>query len=305
MRKNLMVVAVGVLAFGISSATSVLAEGRSVPKGEQQDVTFRLASSAPAPGFQEMATEDGGTIYVSPRVTFSSDEVLSAMQGSVRGDIDLTLTAEATDRIDRTAGDQLAVLVNGKVATTAYIANVGRENVSISGLSEDEVSRVSRLLGVANPYGSAVIRAVPRQSAAKPGDVVTVDVYVMGVRGMRTFQVALDAVGGRTGTLTREPGVIDEAREDFVFGGARAITAVDDLGGRFGGTLWEGTVDATDQKYLGSFDYRVSDDASGTFVVKVRYNSDTFVMDDQNSQFRFAPMNATIKVGATGARSSR
>jgi len=301
MRKNLMVAA-GVLAIGISSAAFVRAEGRAVAKDSA--VAFRLAATTPTPGFQKMTTESGETVYVSPRVTFTSDEIVSAMTGEVRGDLNIALTPDAAQRIDRTAGDRLAVLVNGKVTTTARIGQVGRDNVSVAGLSDRELSRLSSLLNVGNAYGS-IIRVVPQQSHAKPGDLITVDAFVMGTPVLRTFQVGLAVVGGRTGTLSFEPGHIDKSRSDFVFGSAQSINAVDDTHARFGGTLMSGTVDATAPRYVGSFDLRVSNDASGTFLIKVRMDGDSFLLNENGGYIRVSPMNASIKVGVGGARNAR
>lgn len=301
MRKNMMVLA-GIVAFGISSATWVQADERAVSKNSA--VSFRLASTSPMDGFQEMKAEDGETIYVSPRVTFTSDEVVSALHGQVRGDIDVSLTADALERVGRTNGELIAILANGKVTSTARLANVGRENVSISGLSDRELTRLSRVLGVGSAYGP-VIRLVPQKTHAMPGDVVTVDAFVMGTQGLRTFQVGVDAIGGRTGKLVRETGSMDEARGDYVFGSSRAIKAVDDSRGRLGGTLWDGFVDAQDMSYMGSFSFRVSNDASGSFVFKVRMDEDSFLLDANGDPITFTPIHSTIKVGAGAPRSTR
>jgi hypothetical protein len=208
------------------------------------------------------------------------------------------------ERMDRTNGELIAVLVNGKLTTTGRIGNVGRDSVSVSGLADRDLTRFATLVGAGSASGP-VIRLVPQTPSAKVGDVVTVDAYLMGARGVRTFQVAVDAVGGRTGSLTREAGKIDESRSDYLFGSSRAITAVDDSRGRMGGTLFDGIVDASQASYLGSFNFRVSDDASGSFVFKVRYDEESFVLDGKGEHMSFAPVNATIKVGAGSARSNR
>lgn len=302
MRRNLVWMAAGVVACGVSSATLVRAEGRAVSK--EAAAVFRTASLTPAPGFQQAKGPDGGMIYVSPRVVFTSDEVVSSVPGNVRGELNVTITPEAAARVGRSQGDLVAVMTDGKVAAVARLAGADADKVVLADLSDYAHARVSGLLGAQRGYGP-VIRAVPQQPNAKPGSVVTVDVYVMNAPQVRTFQAALDVVGGRTGTLTRLPGRIDKARGDYIFGTQQAVAAVDDSRGRFGATLFRGAVDATEPRYLGSFDFKVSEDASGTFIVKVRFDDDTFLLDESSNPVSYSPMHATIRVGGSGARDVR
>lgn len=304
MRKMMMVFTAGVVA--LSFGVMVRADDREA-KQSKAPVSFRMATSTPTPDFEKMTLEDGQAIYVSPRVSFTNDEVVSALQGTGRNGLDLTITAEAAERIGRTPSDRLAVFVDGRLAAAPNLAETDAAGrVVVTELTSAQLQRLSPVLGITSDGGTgAVLRVVPRQTSAQAGSTVTVDVFLSGAPSLRTYQFGVDAVGGRTGSLTREIGRIEEEREDFVLGTAQAIKAVDDSRGRAGGTMFEGEVDATNPSYLGTFDYRVSDDASGTFVIKIRVGEDSFLHNGENFPIGFTPINASIKVGAGGARTNR
>lgn len=304
MRKMMVMLTTGVVALSVS--VMVRAEDREA-KQTKASVAFRMATSTPTQDFEKMTLEDGQTVYVSPRVSFTSDEVLSALQSTGRNDVDLTITAEAAERIGRTPSDRLAVFVNGRLAAAPGLEETDAAGrVVVTELTSAQLQRLSPVLGITTDGSTgAVMRVVARQTSALPGDIVTVDVFLSGAPSLRTYQFGVDAVGGRTGSLTREIGRIEEQREDFVLGTAQAIKAVDDSRGRAGGTMFEGEVDATNPMYLGTFDYRVSDDASGTFVVRIRMGEDSFLHNGESFAIGFTPINATIKIGAGGARNNR
>jgi len=304
MRKMMTLFTTALLVMGVSGVRADDRDGKQA-KGP---VSFRLATSTPTPDFEKMATEDGQTVYVSPRVSFTNDEVVTALQGTGRNGLDLTITADAAERINRTPTDRVAVFVNGRLAAAPRLDEANADGrVVMSDLSARQLQQLSGVLGVtSNGATGAVMQIVPRQVSAQPGDVVTVDVFVSGAPNVRTYQFALDAGGGRAGSITRELGRIEKQRADFIMANVQAIDAVDDSKGRAGGTLLSGgEVDATNRMYLGTFDYRLSDDAAGTFVVKLRMDDDTFLHDGEHYIIGFTPMNATIKVGAGGARSDR
>jgi hypothetical protein len=305
MRRTSILTAVAV-TWGVCGMAVVRAEDRG-EKTTKSAVTFRMATSTPAPDFEKMTLDDGQTVYVSPRVTFTSDEVVTALPGEARNGLDLTITADAAERIGRTPTDRLAVFVNGRLSAAPKVDEADEAGrVVISDLTATQLQRVSYALGVTSDVTGATMRVVPRQTSAQPGDLVTVDVFVSGVPNLRTFQFGLDALGGRAGSLERQLGRFEEQRPDFVLGTQQAVKAVDDSRGRAGGTLFAGETDATNPMYLATFDYRVSDDASGSFVLKLRMENDnTFLHNGENQPIGFTPVNATIKVGAGGARTNR
>jgi len=305
MRKMMTLFTTALVAFGVCGVALVRADDRA--QQVKGPVSFRLATSTPTPEFEKLATEDGQTVYVSPRITFTSDEIVTAMQGTGRNGLELAITADAAERIGRTPTDRVAVFVNGRLAAAPKLDEANASGrVVVSDLSAQQLQQLSGVLGVTSSNAAgAIIRVVPRQATAQAGDLITVDVFASGAPSVRTFQFALDSVGGRTGSLTREIGRIEEQRADFILGTAQAIKAVDDSRGRAGGTLFEGDVDATNPMYLGTFDYRLSDDASGTFIVKLRMDDDTFLHNAESFMVPFTPVNATIKVGAGGSRSNR
>jgi cellobiose-specific phosphotransferase system component IIB len=304
MRKMMMCCMTGAVA--LSASVMVRADEREA-KQSKAPVSFRMATSAPTQDFEKMTTEDGQTVYVSPRVSFTNDEVVSALQSTGRAGLDLTITSEAAERVGRTPSERLAMFVDGRLAAAPKVAETDAAGrLVVTELTSYQVQRLAPVLGVTSDSGSgAIMRVVPRQASAAPGGIVTVDVFLSGAPSLRTYQFAIDAVGGRTGSLTREIGRIEEEREDFVLGAAQAIKAVDDSRGRAGGTMFEDEADASDPSYLGTFDYRVSDDASGTFVIKIRVGEDSFLHNGENFPIAFTPVNATIKIGAGGPRTNR
>jgi hypothetical protein len=130
--------------------------------------------------------------------------------------------------------------------------------------------------------------------------VYLVDVFVQGVSNLRTYQVGLEASGGLHGELVREVVEIDSARPDFVFGSLQAISAADQVGGRMTGVLMNGGVNKATPAYLGTYAFRPSPDAAGTFEVTLETVMNTFLMDEENEKFEFrAGPPALITVGQT------
>jgi hypothetical protein len=294
MSRALKVWAAGVVALGFLGATQVKADRTLAEKTSA--VAFRAASATPVKGFEPMTLEDGRTIHVAPRATFAGDEVVTALFTSERN-LHLSLTSDAVERLNRARTSQLAVFMDGKLATTIGVEAVNSDGgVSLTDVSDKARARLAGALGAGSAYGP-VMRVVPQQKLARPGDIVTVDVFLEGATGVRTFQVAMDAIGGRTGKLIRQPGHIDHERSDFIHAGLSTLPAVDDVGGRFGAATIDGsTAEAATPKYLGSFDYQVSDDASGTFIVKVRMGEDAFLLTEDGTYMPLSAINATIRV---------
>ena len=97
-----------------------------------------------------------------------------------------------------------------------------------------------------------------------------VEAHVRNVAGLRGYQVSLAVTGGEGGNLALERIRVDTKRADYVFAGLRAVNA-DDVGrGRLAGALFAGTVDVAGPGYLGTFAYRATPEASGTFRVSLR-----------------------------------
>jgi len=141
-----------------------------------------------------------------------------------------------------------------------------------------------------------VVSVVAQQDTVAPGDLVTVDVYVSNVQSLRTYQFALTVSDGETGGLTRDHGVVDTTNASFVFNSGQMIQAVDQIHGRFGAVLFHGGADATTPRYLGSYTYQVSPDASGTFTVSVTPGNTSFLNSEAGVPLPFRTLPAKIIV---------
>ena len=162
--------------------------------------------------------------------------------------------------------------------------------------------------GDARPEAPAVDGTVMfvqvQQTEAKPGDIITVDVYINNVANLSLYQVQLKAVGGERGRLIPEQVEIQKTRRDYVLGGTGIIEAADQRNKRAGGLLMQGSVDVTRPAYLATFTYRVSSDAAGTFKVNINRGSETFISDQSSATLSFGA-GADAKITVTGVAPKR
>lgn len=301
MRKGTLVLSVGLLSFGIASL-ALAGEGRTARDTKATGVSFRLASDRVVQDFQKASLPDGAVTFVSPRTAFSQNDVISAAATGSDA-MQLTLTQDAARELDRAPSSQLAVYVDGRLASLATMSRAGAGTIDLAGINSNEMARVARMLdaGVRAPNGPEV-SVVPRTSTANEGDVISFDVFVTNAKDLRTYQVALDVVGGREGALIRVPGQIDAARPDFIFGTDQNVNAVDDNSGRLGGVRFEGGITVDRPVYLGTFNYEVPAGVSGQFVAKVRLGDDSFLADSNNKTMPFNSTGAAVTVGSRGSR---
>jgi hypothetical protein len=292
---------VGVLAVGVIAVASARGDSRTSRDVKGSPVSFRLANSSPVSGYDKMTVpSDGTVVYVAPRPIWSGGEVISA-QAREGGALELTLNSEAARRVAnlaRESGDRLAVFVDGKLTSVGILgAESGR--ATITGLNPTSTESVLRLLNGVRPtpqpnQTSAIMTVVP---AGVDGDLYTVDVFIQGVRSMRAYQVGLAVEGGTSGDLVREEVSIDEERADFVFSQLDYLAPADQVGGRAAGILRDGIVDRAEPGYLGTFAFRATPDASGTFQISIETDSKSLLADSQNEMMEFqvsAPASVTI-----------
>jgi hypothetical protein len=124
--------------------------------------------------------------------------------------------------------------------------------------------------GMGAPEGGGaennVIAFISDSGSVPPGGAVTLHAFVTGPIDLRAVQVAISVSTGRRGALTWETVSIDEQRSDFVFSGQSYVAAVDTSGGRLLAARLDGGVNiGTQQKYMGTFALRASNDALGMF----------------------------------------
>ncbi|MGB0714861.1 MAG: hypothetical protein ACPGXK_03230 [Phycisphaerae bacterium] len=136
------------------------------------------------------------------------------------------------------------------------------------------------------------------------GELVSVDVFVKNVEDVAVYQVQVAATGGRQGTLELESIVIDKERNDFVFGNAQVIDAVDSVKSRAGALMMSGSTDVADGRYLVTYNFRAARGASGTFVVSIQSGEETFLLSPTSEKLQArAAKGVEVVVGRTGGRS--
>lgn len=300
MRRCMVVTVAWMVGVSVTFVSAASAGERVKSAGKDREISFRVTSATPQEGFEHMSVRGGEDVYVSTEVLFTEKQIVSIETVEV-GDgkaLELTLTPEAVGKLRDAPVRGLAIVSHRRLIAAPQLDSITAEGVArVTGLSVDQVSRLSRMIQAkaAVPIG-AILQVVPREANGQAGGVVTVDVFISGISSLRTYQVALDATGGQGGSLTREDAWIDTDRADYVFGAAEAIKAVDDVHGRIGAVLFDGDMDAIGPKYLGTYTFRASNDAGGTFTITARLGRDTFLSDPEHMPIPFDAQGASIDV---------
>lgn len=299
------------LTFSLCLVSAGLAQGSSNHADHAKDngrpaaISFRLVKDEPAQGYVEVKTGEGRKVYVSHRVLFTSRDILAirVRTGASGEYIEFSLPPAAADVLTssiRSSGTSRVALM--KANRLATLAGVDLDSGPQPRLVGFPVGTAADVVGMMKEpkqtRTSAVLSVVPRKSSGRPTDLFVFDIFISGAPALRTYQLALDASGGLGGRLDRGGGTIDQKRPDFVFhGDGQVIAAVDDLMGRFGALLMKGAQDASERKYLGSYSFRASDGAIGTFTVTVRQTHDTILADLQSKDIPYRVESATVTIG--------
>ncbi len=312
MRMTLTVGAVALVGLGLMGQPAARAQSDSRQSITSTPLTFRLATTSPVRGFEKMTLANGRAIYVSSRVVLAGNEVVSTDTINVRGgsDVDMALTAEGSrrlaDAMNKYNANQLAIFQQGQLLAAGSVDLSGRDGTAtISGLSEAQASQLTGLVrGDVQPLGAA-ITLVASQTTARPGDIISVDVFARGVSDVRTYQVALETTGGRSGRLELADLSVDHSRPEYIFGASQKLDAVDRVGGRIGGVLMSGGVDVSRPGYLGTFLFQVSDDAAGSFTIGIETkDGGSLLQSSRNETIAFSGGRAVIQVGKLPGRTS-
>jgi hypothetical protein len=268
------------------------AVGMSVVRAESpraarsDELSIRWASITPLAGFEKVSF-GGDSLYVSPRPVIVEHEILAVEPLAGRsGAIDLTLAPEAAARVGRIETRQIAVFLDRQPSSMGTLRVGADGRASVAGVLDLTAQRVLRVFKgqaprTSEPANHPVVTLMP---GGRSGDLYFVDAYVHGAPDLRTYQVAVAASGGSSGELILDEVQIDAQREDYVFFSLDAIAAEDQLGGRAAGVLKDGGIDATDSAYLGTFVFRASANAQGTFDVQVDLGEKTFLADSTNEK---------------------
>lgn len=292
-------------AVGMVCLASVQAETRPTKDAKGGSIGFRLLSSNPVSGYEKVTLpSDNSTAYVSPRPLFTGGDVVSTQVRDGAG-IEFTLSPEAAQRLTALQGvDQLALYIDGNLATVSKFATSGGR-VTVMQLNSGYTDRVVKMLSGVRPVpapvqASASINVVP---VGTENGLYIVDVFVEGVTSLRTYQVALTVNGGTAGQLVREDVDIDVARPDYVFAELDVIDAADKVGGRITSVLRDGVVDRSEPGYLGTYSFRPSAEANGTFEIAIDPSAKTFLADSGNDMIAFRTGSvATFAIGQTPSR---
>lgn len=274
--------------------------------GGSAAITFHLAKDKPAPGYLELKSDAGRKVYVSRRVLFTSGDILAirVRTGDSGEYIEFSLPPAAADVLTssiRSSGNhRVALMKANRLATIASVDLDSGAQPRLVGFRVGTAADVVRMMKEPKQTRTpAVLSVVPRKSTGRPTDLFVFDIFISDAPALRTFQLTLDASGGLGGRLDRGGGTIDQNRPDFVFhGDGQVIAAVDDLGARFGALVMKGAQDVSDRKYLGSYSFRASDAAIGTFTVTVRQTKDTILADAQSKAIPYRVEPATVTIGA-------
>ncbi len=267
-------------------------------------LSFRLASMSATSGFQPQRMQNGQMAYLTAEDAFTADDITNIETRTSNGGqvMMISLAPGVSERLamraSESGADAVAIIRGGRVISTGPIASIGVDVMSISRLSAAEVKRITRVLTPRSVVNTAtVVSVVPRQNTVLPGDMITFDVYVSNVASLRTYQFALQVTSNDTGRLVRDHGVVDQSVADFVFSGRQVLQAVDEIHGRFGAVVFQGTANTTERKYLGSYTYQVSQDAAGSFTISIAPGSISFLNDDAGEDIPFRISSATVTVG--------
>ena len=283
MQKSKMLVSSFVVGMLISTA---YAQDRVTKTEKVQGVSFHAVSTVPATGYNQV-TLDGQSYFVASQAIIRSDQV-SSVQSNASS---LTLSGDFSSA---TKANQMGVLIEGRLVAVGSLA-MQNGQATITGLSPSQTQRITNLLS--RKPGSLTGAAFTVVAAGQSNGEYVFDVFVQNVPELRTYQVKLEATGGTAGSLTMTDVRIDESRPDYVFTGNEAIKAADHGGSRLGGTLFSGTVAVSAPKYAGTWRFRPSSDAAGTFNINVITGSESFVADVKNENLPVGAVGASVQIG--------
>jgi hypothetical protein len=268
------------VSFGEGAVSKPEAKKRSAP------ATFSLRATGNAAGYLPM-TIDGRQVFVSPRPFVSLADVESIEQADEA--ISIRVRDQAAERLSAAAKSPVAVFVgNELVGVVPATVSGGVISLASGTIPPSALGRFGSGATVGRAVPSAPMYLLTAREADVPaGGTLTVDVFVTAVAGLRAYQVALDAVGGDSGALRFESALVDDQHPNYVFAGQEAVNAADQKQGRVTSAMYAGSLDVGEPRYVGTYVFRASQDAQGTFLVQVRNNRDSQLRDAQSNLISF------------------
>lgn len=310
MKRTSVVLTVALAGMWLANGPAAFAQRTSARANKHEGISLRLASTTPARGFEALTTAQGQTLYVAPATVLTGAHIASAESLGVRSgaDVIISLSPQGASKLAgvlaKRTGNQMAVFSGGKMLIAgAFSLDQGNAELTLMGLSSASAQRLANVLNGAEltPVGT-VISVAASQTTIMPGQTVNLDVFVGGVKGLRTYQLVLEVAGGSSGTLAPGDLWIDSSRPDYVFTGLEKLDGVDKVGHRIGSLLMNGSVDPPGTAYLGTFSLQATPDASGTFNVNVRGDRSVGLWQEEGRNIGFQiGLDAQISVG-TGTR---
>ncbi len=300
MRKEMRVF-VGVLLLALFSV-SALAGGRGDRAVKSDAIGLHLVSSSPQTGFRQVTTTSGDRMYVSTRATWTSLDVLSVdtLPGRDGSTLSMRLSGSATnrltDQVQRVSDTQVAIYSGKSIIGMATVNKDG--SLTVGGITPDRSEQIRRVVD-----GDPVVPVGPLVTVVAAGELGgqhLIDVYIEGVDSLRGYQLRLTSGGGDSGSLELTRVSVDESRDDFVFFGSNVINASTKLLGQLASVRADGPTPANQARYLGTYVYSATRDASGLFRVNVESGSDSVLVGPQNGELGFnVGADARIFVGST------
>lgn len=292
MRSAMRVMTACVLSMGMLAVVAQ-ADRPNIREAKGSAVTLHKASSQPADGLRKETLASGQVIYVSPAPVANAMDILEV--NNTQDGMTLRVSGDAAARL----GAQLAVYIGDRLASVGPIAPDGQ--VQLGRLAPDQADRLSRIVSQpVVPVGGPLLTVMP---AGQRDGLYLVDVFVQGADDLRIYQVGLQVGGGTAGRLQLENVIVDQNRPDYVFGQAQIVEASSPRTGLLAAVLYDGSVQVTTPKYLGTYAFRPTPDAAGTFRVNVLLGEETLLADAANEDFNFSSgADARITIGARPTR---
>jgi len=260
-------------------------------------VTIHSATKTRTEGYDARTFFDRSEWFVDPLPLFTSKAVLSAARPEERI-LELRLDDAARERLLATGSKQLAILVGNELRFIVDTSSRPDGFVAFhTRMPATQAGTLAALLGY--PFLLAdgpVLEVISRTPHSQPGSEVIVDVYLGNAGSLGAYQVSLEAVRGRRGVLTPIRLMVDEQRGDFVFHGRPSHTGADLENWRVWGDVDGEAVDATKPGYVGTFVYRATGDALGTFTIRVRSDSGSYIRTAEGIEVEFRAGAATFQI---------
>lgn len=259
----------GVASFGVSSALA--------------EVSFHIANNTEA-----VFTDADVTQMQSMR----SGSVIELHVG------DAIAAAVATAARD---GGGLEIIVDGSTVGTVSVRASG-ETAVLYGMKKALAEHMWNVLGITGAPSNAVkISVVTDTATIRSGGTFTADVFIDGVADLRVYQVRVTATSASTGRLVATGLIIDQARDDYIFGpvgSQNLISAEDTVGKRLGGLLIQGSVDGSG--YLGTYTFAVPKDVNDVFYVNVEVGEESFLRSDDAQVIPFQLGSPAVVTSGSG-----